>query len=71
MEFPEKVDSKFRFVLLAARRAEQMVRGARPKIDHVSRKPTRRAMAEIQAEAVNWDYGPEPQPALETSPQES
>ena len=71
MEFPEKIDSKFRFVLLAARRAEQMVRGARPKMDHLSRKPTRRAMSEIQAEAVNWDYGPEPQPALEAPPQES
>jgi DNA-directed RNA polymerase omega subunit len=69
MEIPEKIDSKFRYVLLSARRAEQMVRGARPKMDHLSRKPTRRAMAEIDADAVNWDYGPEPQP--EAPPQES
>ena len=29
---PEGVDSKFRLVLLIARRAEQLIRGARPKI---------------------------------------
>ena len=69
MDIPQKVDSKFRFVLLSAHRAEQMVRGARPKMEHTSRKPSRRAMAEIQADAVNWDYGPEPQP--EAPPQES
>lgn len=69
MEIPEKVDSKFRYVLLAARRAEQMVRGARPRLEHVSRKPTRRAMAEIEADVVAWGYGPQPQP--EAPPQES
>jgi DNA-directed RNA polymerase subunit omega len=69
VEIPEKVDSKFRYVLLAARRAEQMVRGARPKLEHASRKPTRRAMAEIEADVVAWGYGPEPQP--EAPPQES
>ena len=56
-------------MLLSARRAEQMVRGARPKMEHVSRKPTRRAMAEIEADAVVWGYGPEPQP--DAPPQES
>ena len=30
---PEGVDSKFRLVLLIARRAEQLMRGARPKIE--------------------------------------
>src|SRR5437762_1050798 len=44
-EIPEKIDSKFRFVLLASKRAEQMVRGARPKVESVSRKPTRVATA--------------------------
>lgn len=61
---PEKIDSKFRFVLLAAERAEQMMRGARPKIEAPG-KPTRVALQEILGEAVEWDYGPPEAPELE------
>lgn len=59
--FPSKIDSSFRFVLLASSRAEQMMRGAQPKIDlPASVKPTRVAMEEIFREAIEWDYGKEP-----------
>ncbi len=68
MEIPEKIDSKFRFVLLAARRAEQMVRGARPKVEHPFRNPTRTAMQEISEDRIVWGYGPPPEP--EAPPQE-
>ena len=68
-EIPEKIDSKFRFVLLASRRAEQMVRGARPKIETLSRKPTRIAMTEVLDDRVEWGYGPAPE--ADTPPQES
>lgn len=54
---PEKIDSKFRFVLLAAERAEQMLRGARPKLDMGNLKPTRIAMEEIANDLVEWGYG--------------
>jgi hypothetical protein len=57
-----KVDSKFRFILLAARRAEQVMRGARPKIQYRSAKVARGAMEEILGNAVAWDYGPAPLP---------
>jgi len=63
---PEKIDSKFRFVLLAAERAEQMLRGARPKIDMGELKPTRIAMMEISNDLVEWDYGPAPEAVAET-----
>ncbi|RMH15830.1 MAG: DNA-directed RNA polymerase subunit omega [Acidobacteria bacterium] len=62
-QLPEKIDSKFRFVLLAAQRAEQMMRGARPRIESKHRKVTRIAMEEILSGAVEWDYGP-PEPEL-------
>lgn len=62
---PEKVDSKFRFVLLAAERAEQMLRGAKPKIDMGELKSTRVAMMEISNDLVEWDYGPAPDAAVE------
>lgn len=57
---PEGVDSKFRLVLLIARRAEQLMRGARPKIDpDRPLKPTRLAAEEFENNQVRWDYGEE------------
>ncbi|PYQ67786.1 MAG: hypothetical protein DMF53_01160 [Acidobacteria bacterium] len=38
------MDSKFRRVLVAAGRAEQLMRGARPKVEAGKRKPTRVAL---------------------------
>ncbi len=58
-DLPEKIDSKFRFVLLASHRAEQMMRGAQPKEPAGRRKLTRIAMQEIEESQVEWDYGPE------------
>ncbi len=62
-QIPEKIDSKFRFVLLASQRAEQMMRGAQPKVDKPGAKQTRVAMHEILEDAVGWDYGPAPEEA--------
>jgi len=59
---PERIDSTFRFVLLAARRAEQLMRGARPRVEIGSPKPTRIALREVSEDLVNWDYGPPPAP---------
>lgn len=64
---PEKIDSKFRFVLLAAERAEQMLRGARPKMAMGELKATRIAMEEISNDLVEWDYGAAPEPEFEIS----
>jgi DNA-directed RNA polymerase omega subunit len=58
----EQYDSKFRFVLLASTRAEQLVRGARPKVEG-SKKPTRTAMEELKSGLVPWAYGAAPAPA--------
>jgi DNA-directed RNA polymerase omega subunit len=56
-----RIDSKFRYVLVAAQRAEQLMKGARAKIE-AKRKPTRVAMEEIDRDLVDWDYGPAPAP---------
>lgn len=57
---PDGVDSKFRLVLLIARRAEQLMRGARPKISHDRPlKPTRLAAEEFEDNQIRWDYGEE------------
>ncbi len=57
-EIPKKIDSKFRFVLLAASRAEDMMQGAVSKIDDPGRKHSRLGLDEIQQDLVEWDYGP-------------
>lgn len=57
---PEGVDSKFRLVLLVARRAEQLMRGARPKLESDRAvKPTRLAAQEFENDRIRWDYGEE------------
>lgn len=59
-QYPESMDSKFRFVLVASNRAEQLMRGANPKIDSPSAKPTVVAMREVEKGMIEWGYGPEP-----------
>lgn len=61
----ESMDSKFRYVLLVAQRAEQIMRGARTKLDLPTVKPTTVAKEEIDRGLVDWDYGPAPEPELE------
>jgi DNA-directed RNA polymerase omega subunit len=57
---PEGVDSKFRLVLLIARRAEQLMRGARPKLEtDRPLKPTRLAAAEFEENQIRWGLGAE------------
>lgn len=59
-KMPEGVDSKFRLVLLVAKRAEQLMRGARPKTEtDRPLKPTRLAAMEFEENRVRWDYGEE------------
>jgi DNA-directed RNA polymerase omega subunit len=58
---PEKIDSKFRYVLVASQRAEQIMRGSRARVD-LQGKPTRLAMAEVDRNLIAWDYGPAPAP---------
>lgn len=61
-QIPDRIDSTFRYILIAAKRAEQLVRGAKPRIDMPNRKPSRVAMREVVENLVDWDYGPAPVP---------
>lgn len=64
-EVRERMDSKFRYVLVVAERAEQLLRGGRAKLDAGETKPTRVAQEEIDRELIAWDYGPAPMEATE------
>jgi DNA-directed RNA polymerase omega subunit len=62
LRIPTRIDSTFRYVLLSARRAEQLMRGARPKLEGGPPKPTRVALREISEDVIEWNYGPPPAP---------
>jgi len=51
---PQDVDSKFRYVLLVAKRAEQLIQGSSAKIRSKFTKPTRIAMEEINRNQIKW-----------------
>jgi len=51
---PQDVDSKFRYVLLVAKRAEQLIQGSSAKIRSKFTKPTRIAMEEINRMQIKW-----------------
>ena len=55
---PQHVASKYRFITLAALRCDQLMRGARPRLDTRAHRPTTIALEEILAGLVE-ERGPE------------
>ncbi len=70
-QIPDRIDSTFRYILIAAKRAEQLVRGAKPRLDMPNRKPAKVAMREVVENLVDWDYGPAPVPEPVEEPGET
>lgn len=62
---PEGVDSRFRYVLLVAKRAEQLIQGSVPKTKSRHAKPTRVAMEEVAKNQIKWQMSP---PVEEAAP---
>lgn len=50
------IDSKFRLVLLAAKRAEQIIQGSSPKIKTNHSKATYIALEEIKNSAIDYSF---------------
>jgi DNA-directed RNA polymerase omega subunit len=50
-----KIDSKFRFVILASKRAKQLIKGAKPRVRSKSKNPIRLAQQEIREGAVDYE----------------
>jgi DNA-directed RNA polymerase subunit omega len=55
MELPQKLDSKFRYILVAAKRARQLQAGARPLIQSTEKRLTRVAQQEVTAGLVPFE----------------
>ncbi|MGH9350783.1 MAG: DNA-directed RNA polymerase subunit omega [Terriglobia bacterium] len=60
MEIPQSIDSKFRFILVAAKRARQLQAGARPLVQTPFKKTTKIAVAELEAGLVPFEMPPIP-----------
>jgi DNA-directed RNA polymerase omega subunit len=58
---PEGVDSRFRYVLLVSKRAEQLIQGSQAKVKSRHAKPTRIAMDEVAANSIRWQLEPPPE----------
>lgn len=50
-----EIDSKFRFVILAAKRAKQLLHGAKPRIKSKSKNPIRIAQKEVREGLVDFE----------------
>ncbi len=55
MNLPQGIDSKFRLILMAARRARQIQGGARLLMQSSSKKPTRIAQQEVEAGLIPFE----------------
>jgi len=51
-----QIDSKFRLVLIAAQRAEQLILGATPKVKSVHNKATYTAIQEVKSGLIRVDF---------------
>ena len=54
MELPLGIDSKFRFILVAAKRAHQLIGGARARVQSESKKNIVIAQSEVRAGLVRF-----------------
>jgi DNA-directed RNA polymerase omega subunit len=52
MQFARRVESKFRFILVAAKRARQLQAGAKPLVQTPFKKVTKIAQMEVEAGLV-------------------
>lgn len=51
----ERVDSRYTLVVLAAKRARQILEGAKPQVEVNSEKPVTIALQEIAADKIIWE----------------
>jgi DNA-directed RNA polymerase omega subunit len=57
---PPELDSKYRMIIVAAKRSKQIQRGARPRVemDSIRHKPTRIALEEVLRGKVDFQIIP-------------
>ena len=53
-EWTTEIDSKYRLVLLAAKRSKQLQRGAKPRVQSEAKKHIRVALEEVRSGLVQY-----------------
>jgi len=53
-DWTTEIDSKYRLVLLAAKRSKQIQKGAKPRIQSMAKKPTRIALEEVNRGLIHY-----------------
>jgi len=61
-KIPERIGSKYRFIIIAAERAKQLQNGAKAKMKTRSTKPSHIAMREVEGDLIDFEIVPEPAP---------
>lgn len=54
IELPKEFDSVFRYIVVVSQRAEQLIKGAKPRTDSRHAKPTLVARDDVEGGQVNW-----------------
>jgi DNA-directed RNA polymerase subunit omega len=62
-KIPERIGSKYRFIIIAAERAKQLQNNARPKLKTRSTKPAHIAMRELEQDLVSYELLPAVEPS--------
>lgn len=55
MKFSKEIDSKFRFVIIASKRARQLINGAKPKVKSKFKNLIRIAQEEIEQGVIGFN----------------
>ncbi len=55
MELPNNIDSKFRYILICAKRARQLQSGVRPLVQTQTRRATKVAQLEVSAGLIPFE----------------
>ncbi len=55
MELPNNIDSKFRYILISAKRARQLQSGARPLVQTQMKRATKVAQQEVSAGLIPFE----------------
>ena len=61
-KIPERIGSKYRFIIIAAERAKQLQNNAKPKVKIKATKPALIAMREVEQDLIAWELVPPEQP---------
>lgn len=54
IQLPENFDSIFRYIVVVSQRAEQLINGAKPRMESRHEKPTLEAVDDVNAGLVPW-----------------